>query len=466
MPHLARRYYCFPGRVWRAGVALLGACSLVTVVAFVPSAGAAPVASGPARAAGGPRVITVTGTGVPAVDVRHLNDAFLTAGRTRRTVQLVGTFNVGDRCVFCVRINNPVNIVGTGDPTVARPNPAQTTIIKGGLRGGAFGPFAYRVPDSAGPGPVAISRLWFDGATGLGIVTVATNPGTELRISYDRSTGLQTLPGPWNVDGFIGAWDARASTLNGDIQIDHNYIDTRPKPFWFGDDNPIGFARQNFSHASVTDNTLISRGETEFEGGTNPDAVIVVARNQITMNASPSPDGLLYAAPGHPAAIKVHGNLAQRIIVAGNYVRTYGSSKGVCLEVTVPQTPAGEKARTLIQGNTCAMTGTGIGLAAGWTGVPGFFPNGSLQNARVVGNTFTGTALWGIAFLNYTAPPGFPPVAGLSNEGHGNTFVDNNMSGLHAIVALQFGPQTHDNLFIGNPHGRVINRGTHNTIIP
>ena len=35
-------------------------------------------------------------------------------------------------------------------------------------------------------------------------------------------------------------------------------------------------------------------------------------------------------------------------------------------------------------------------------------------------------------------------------------------------AALQFGPSTHDNLFVGNIsrfNGKVVNRGKHNTII-
>lgn len=411
-------------------------------------------------------MITVVGSGRPRLDVANLNQGIQQGEQTGKTVQLVGHFNVGDTCNFCVKIEGPVTIVGTGDPTVAAPRPSEVTIIEGGTLGLATSIFTVLLPQNARPGAVNVSRLWFDKGHADQITVRSTNTNTTLRFSYLRATNV--TPIAHRLDAIILASSVgRGVSVRGQIQIDHNYFDIpHPPVLRFVDENPVAIAFDDFSKITIVDNTFISRGEAEIEFSRNPDATVLYARNYLVMNAPPSPVARFLAGglPGYPAAIKIAASPARQIQVLDNYVLAYGSNLGVCMLVTSPQTPEGNLTQTLIKGNTCDLVGSGMAIAGGFP-----FPGGSLQNAIVVDNTFRGSARWGIGFVDFIARPGIPRAFTLKNEGHDNVFSNNDMSKLiTTTAALQFGPSTHDNLFVGNIsrfNGKVVNRGKHNTII-
>jgi hypothetical protein len=112
------------------------------------------------------------------------------------------------------------------------------------------------------------------------------------------------------------------------------------------------------------------------------------------------------------------------------------------------------------------MAGVFAGLLGGWAGELPSFPQGSLDHAVVTNNTFCGTADFGITMMDFTVPRA--PANNLANTSHVDVFTHNNLSGFRPIkggASLYFGPATHDNDFIGSPHGPVVNRGRRNVIV-
>jgi hypothetical protein len=462
------------GRMRRRLALLIAVCVTATLCAALP-AEAKPKPPG---------VITVVGTARPEKDVRNINRAIRQAGKNHKTVRLVGHFDVGDLCVACIRITKPVTIVGTGDPTVPNPNEATTTIIEGGRQGLAIVPFLVFKP---GDGEVNVSRLWFRNMTEGQLWLQGTSEGSKVRFSYNRFTELRPaftpslsfpMAGGWSIekkddddgeDPDVEPGDLDDVSPEGEWQIDHNYADVIRHPF-FGDQDCIATAHWSFSKVTITDNTLkCDQDVVELEGGINPDAEILIARNDIVQSAAPSPEGILYPPGGHPEAIKVITNLASSVRVIGNEIDSIGThtDTAVCILFASPQGSPPPFGSNVVADNTCNMSGVTAGLLAGYTQAGAFYsPAGTMQNTLVIGNTFRGTAKFGIAFLDYAAPPGFGPEWGLVNDGNGNVFVGNHLSGLVAPVALQFGAATHDNLFVGDPGGPVVDLGTNNVVVP
>lgn len=131
------------------------------------------------------------------------------------------------------------------------------------------------------------------------------------------------------------------------------------------------------------------------------------------------------------------------------------------------ETSVHQRRSTLISGNRCTMSGVFAGLLGGFAGNGSAFPQGSLDDAVVTNNTFTGTADFGITMMDFDFP--LLPANNLVNKAHGNVFRGNDMSGFTPInggASLYFGPSTHDNVFVGNPNGPVVDLGTHNAIVP
>lgn len=448
------------------------------IAVFVAAAGlvAAVPATVAAAATAAPGVIKVVGTGNPSKDVTAINNAIATAGSTHQTVQLVGHFNVGDSCRTCIKINHPVTIVGTGDPSVAHPNPFEVTIIKGGARGGARVPFFIFKP---GAGTVSISKLWFFNASMGEVWFLGTTSQSRVVLINNRFTNVRpvtkpiefTFPvaGGWKVTG-RNALRNEVGTLAktppaGQLVVDHNYFNSNPRVF-FGDDDCVALAHWALSLVVITNNTIACRSDViEVEGGINPKARILVADNKVTMDSAPSPEGILYPPGGHPEAIKIMSNLARRILVLRNQVHAFGNSKGVCILFAAPLHHPPTRGSNILADNTCTMRGMTAGLLTGYnTGGP-FYPRGTMQNTLVIRNTFKGSAKYGIAFLNYKPPRGLPPLFGLTNNGNHNLFIRNDLSGLHTPVGLYFGPATHDNLYFGKVPGRLVDKGTNNKVI-
>jgi hypothetical protein len=421
-------------------------------------------------------VIRVVGTGNPSKDVPDINAALATAGSTHQTVQLVGHFNVGDSCRICIKIRHPVTIVGTGDPSVAHPNPFAVTIIKGGARGGARVPFFIWKP---GAGTVSISKLWFDNASLGEVWFLGTTSKSRVVLTNNRFTNVRPVTKPIELTFPVaGGWKVTGGNIirnevgelakvppAGQLIIDHNYFNSNPRPF-FGDDDCIALAHWALSLAIVTNNTLSCRSDViELEGGINPSAQILVADNDITSDAAPSPEGILYPPGGHPEAIKIMSNLARRIDVLRNQVLQFGNNKGVCILFAAPLHHPPRPGSNIVADNTCTMHGMTAGLLTGYnTGGP-FYPRGTMQDTIVVRNTFKGSAKYGIAFLDYKPPRGLPPLFGLTNNGNHNLFIRNDLSGLRTPVGLYFGPATYDNLYFGKVPGRLVDKGTHNKVV-
>jgi hypothetical protein len=447
------------------------------IAAFVAAAGliAAVSATVTAAAATAPSVIRVVGTGNPSKDVPNINNALAAAGSST-TVQLVGHFNVGDSCRICIKINHPVTIVGTGDPSVAHPNPFSVTIIEGGARGGATVPFWIFKP---GAGTVSISKLWFDHAS-LGEVWFdGTTAQSRIVLSNNRFTDVRPVTKPVEFTFPIaGGWKVTGRNIirneegelfpvppAGQLVVDHNYFNSNPRPF-FGDDDCIAMAHWAMSQVTITNNTLSCRSDViEIEGGVNESAQVLVADNDITEDSAPSPEGILYPPGGHPEAIKIMANLARRIYVLRNQVLQFGNNKGVCILFAAPLHHPPTPGSDIVADNTCTMHGMTAGLLAGYnTGGP-FYPRGTMQNTVIVGNTFKGSAKYGIAFLDYKPPLGSPPVFGLTNNGNHNIFIRNNLSKLKTPVGLYFGPATYDNVYFGKVPGRLVDKGTNNVVV-
>lgn len=419
------------------------------------------------------RPIVLVGETDPRRDVDNLNAAIAAGAATGRTVQLVGHFDVGDRCIACVQIRRPVTIVGTGDPSVPSPNPANVTIIEGGKRGGARAPFAVNMDRGAPAGSVVVSRLWFQKATLVQLVAMRTNADTKMTWSSNRFTGLNptTKIGGFrfamaaaNPLGTISLIDRGIIETKGDITLDRNFVNNTDVPFPLGDDNACGFARWEYDHVVMTNNTLIQRGECEFEGGFNPNATLVASGNVIFQNATRSPQGALFNVPSHPTALKLNGNEAKSQLVENNFIRSTGSDQAICMMVTNVDTPAGARTATTIRNNTCEMNGTGTAIAGcSLGGTELFYPPGVLQNAVIADNTIRGTARFGIAFYSFAGPAS---LGGMICTAYGNQITGNDMSGFSASQAsLFFGLVTHDNVFVGNTGtGRVLDLGARNTI--
>lgn len=463
-------------------------------VAFAAGQGRGPDSVDDGGGSAKPGEIVLVGTGRPEIDVPAMNDAFRRGAEQNRTVRLVGHFVVGADCFAarvitfedtkCPTIRRPVTVVGTGDPTVASPDPATTTIIDGGRD--ARGLLVVQLDRDAPAGEVNISRLWFLRGHIVQLALIATNPDTTTHLSYSRFTGVDG--GPTDVCRFLGCFKFSWSALgqdalpntqrgvfraDGRLFVDHLFvnstIDNTTKILLpWQDDNPCGVARWNYSYIQVTDSTFISRGECEFEGGTNPDGVLVFARNHIDMNAAPSPEGQIgaggfFAVPVHPIALKLAGSIGKLLVLKDNYIKAYGNKAGVCIGASQEQSPAGERTKVIIEGNTCDMKGSGtalLGCTVGGTQL--FFRTGALVNAIIKNNVFKGSAQYGVGFYDIKFP-----VIGVPNcNAHGNLMIGNDMSGFRGTkAALVFSPSTYDNLYVGSSgRGLVIDRGTGNVL--
>ncbi|MGH8071257.1 MAG: hypothetical protein ACRERE_39715 [Candidatus Entotheonellia bacterium] len=409
-------------------------------------------------------VITVVGSGQPAQDVAAINEAIAQA-EPGDVIRLSGHFELGDDCDNCVLIDKAVTLEGTGDPTEPEPVESLTTIIEGGT-----GPFLVALNSDTVeaalqglPTLVRIANIWFRKTTLMAIALAKTQG--SIQIERNRITDITPAPLsdalPSDLFRFgLAAAVENPEDLSGALSLTGNHIDLFHGPeFPFGDDNAFGIARCNFSALTVTENFLETRGEAELEGCANPDAEVIYARNEIIMHANDSPVGLLVPEGGHPAAIKIHDNDASRVEVRDNDITTLGNVQGVCMLAS-----SRPGAKTVITGNTCQMEGQAAALLAGFVGNPGFFGPSALYDAHVYANTFRGRARRGIAFLDLTFPG---EGQSLINDGHGNHFNNNDLSGLTTTVSsLEFGPHTHDNTFAGRPSGTVIDQGTDNRIAP
>ena len=194
----------------------------------------------------------------------------------------------------------------------------------------------------------------------------------------------------------------------------------------------------------------------------------MLAGNDIRTNAAISdlaPLTELVGIPGgptgHPAAIKVMGNKAAKVLIVENDIALTGSETAICMLAGLSD----RRTRAWIWKNRCSVSGQFGGLLAGWAGSPGSFPPSFLSNSVVAGNVFEGFGKYGIVFADFLYLP--DPFADEVNRGRNNLFLGNDLGGYEASeAALYFGPRTRRNLFIGDPNGSVIDEGKGNVVLP
>lgn len=426
---------------------------------------------------GQPCPIVVVGQDDPQVDPRAVQAALdqatlLPNGR----VQLQGAFDFS-HCDNCVVVRGPVILEGTGDPSGPdEPTPAEVTTIKAD---GSAAPLVVRMVQDYFDGTLVVRRLWFTSGVSLAIKLEQTRGVVELR--NNRITGIEPIGPPEDQFRFgiggagIGPYSGK---LVGELHAIGNYIDNRDVPFSRGDDNGISIAASTFSVVEYRDNRLYTDGESiEIEGLANPDGTIEVVGNDVINAAAVSsladlteivglPTGV---SGGHPAALKVIGVQAQSVRIEGNTIAVSGYPSAVCIMVGQDAFRPLEDGRFEIRGNRCTMDGQFAALQAGWAGTVPFFPPFYLDRAIVEDNVFTGTARFGIPFLdwNYIGPGGGALPNDLVNRGHANVFRRNDLTSFQATEnGLVFWDNTVDNAFVGDTGGSVIDRGRDNVIQP
>ena len=407
--------------------------------------------------------ILVVGQNDPRKDpqaVRAAVNLGVERGGDRGRVVLEGVFDFGD-CASCIEINGPVLIEGTSDPSGPAPIASATTISSS-----ARAPFVI-ADDSDGTGTIRIERLWFDRSDLIAIEVERLAGGLELE--NNRFTGITGASGDRGTLRFAvgGASPGlREGSLRGWFRAVDNHIDTRDVSFKIGDDNGFAFAKCEFDRIEIRDNRIYTRGEgVEVEGCSNAAAVIEVVGNELITDAAISNLAPLTKSPGlvgiggHPAVLKVIGSEASQVLIADNDVTLSGWHTAICIMPGLTN-----RAGTMqIRNNYCQMSGQFAALLAGWAGTPGFFPPFYLQNSVVENNVFEGTAQYGVAFADFAFLPA--RVADEVNRGNNNLFQGNSFLGLETSqAALYFGPRTRENVFIGDPNGRVIDRGRRNQI--
>jgi hypothetical protein len=485
-------------------------CAVATLV-ITAGLGASPalaVQSAPSIASAH---IIVTGTGIPGVDRANLTRA-LARIAPGGTISLRGRFRLSAACVLCLRVTKPVTIEGTGDPAVPNPDRRKVTIVEGGLS-----PIAI---DQQQPGTIRITKIWFRGQL-AGCVT-ARQSLTRLELVGNRATNITPLfiplygqlrfvfgsatvllsdvppaaavsaaaevpeigrldrrlqrlgaPGAANIPAlerkfpgvsalFTGQGRRR---LVGDLIISDNYVDLLHHPgripFLFGDDNVIGLTRGTaYSRILVAHNYLVSKGEEEIEGARGADARYTVVSNVIRERATPSIEGILVPPGGHPAALKMTGIQAGAVVV-GNDIEVSGVPQGVA--ALFGSTDPNSAWR--IERNRFGSRGQRVLFMGGYVAFPGAFPAAYLRNALVAGNVFAGNPRVGMWFDNLHWRL-IAPNSGLINRANHVRIVRDDFSALTSSrAALLLGPSTHDNVFIGQPNGPVINQGTNNRIV-
>lgn len=469
------RSNCRPGRLLpralRVLVAVVMTAAMSLSFAGVASAArpGAPAGAGahPAGACHG-AVVKVRGTGVPAVDRRHLQQAITLGESSRQCVLLLGHFNVGF-CVWCISITGPVTLSGQADPAGPSPDPRQQTVISAT---GGVGSVSVDEPPGARAGLVRVSDLWFRGTNLIGLTMRNFYRGT-LEIDHNRVTDIAPVAG--FRFGIGGGTDVTpgSEVLAGKLIVRNNYVNSTAGRPPLLDDNGIALQGATFSTINLLHNTAITDGESlEIEDSTGSDynvsGNVVSTTSHLNSRIAQLVDtvGFPRLHGGHPAALKLAGNDVARVTIENNNVTLGGGSHTMVCIMQYLAGPSGPAAAssTRISGNSCTMRHIFAGILGGWAGSGQFFPPGPMDNATVTNNTLTGTASFGISMMDFTVPAA--PANNLVNTSNGNVFTRNDLSHfIPGVASLYLGLSTHNNTFIGDPHGPVINLGKHNHIV-
>jgi hypothetical protein len=457
-----------------AQIVVLGALFGATLGVGVGADVAAGSSARPATTHGcrGPTV-DVVATGVPVQDRRNIQGGIDAGQATGRCVRLSGQFNVG-ACGGCLRITAPVTIVGQGDPTDPAADPTSLTVVRASRGRGLL---VVDEPATAPEGDVVIRDVWWRGST-LSAISVSNFHGGTLEIVRNKVT---------HIDGALGQRFAITSngltpgnSVSGDhVILSENHIDTTTGgvfvPILLGDDNGIAFLGTAFDEVDITGNTLITHGENEYEltGGSR----LTIADNYISttkrvdtatlVNLIETVGYPLLTPGGLPSSIALRDTDFKTTVLSNNHIVTGGGARnGVCILFSQPVPSAHPSRSTSVIGNRCDMGGIFAGISMGWFGATGLLPPGILDGATITDNTFTGRAAFGLAALDYRYRVPFEVLGNLHNTSHHNRMQRNDFSAFTpGRATLYLGPSTHDNTFIGSPHGPVVNLGTNNRLV-
>ena len=373
------------------------------------------------------------GTGLPVRDRRSIQRAITDGEASGRCVLLLGHFNVG-HCVLCLEITAPVTVLGQADPTGPSPNPRDLTVVRAT---GGLGLLRVNETSNARAGLVRVSNIWWRGSTLTGLLMQNFYRGT-LEFDHNRITNIrQRIRFRFGIAGspqFVPG----SEVLTGKLVIRDNYVNTSANPSLRGDDNGIALQGTTFDTVDMTHNTAITNGESlEIEESTGgayniSDNIVSSTRRYDSLFANAVDTvGFPNLHGGHPAAIKMAGNDVARFTIDDNVVSSGGGSATmVCIMqfMADPRESVHATRSTEISGNRCTMRGIFAGLLGGWAGERRlFFPQGTLDNAVVQRNTFTGSASFGITMMDFTVP--HAPANDLVNTSHDNVITNNDFSG-------------------------------------
>lgn len=458
-------------------VITLATMTVGTMAATASSAVAASPAASPALRGPGAnggcgqlRTVTVRGTGIPAVDKRNLQRAINAAQAEQGCALLIGHFNLGI-CVLCVQITGPVTVSGQADPTQS-PNRPNVTVVS---TTGGLGSLVVNEPPNAPNGTVEVRDIWIKGSTEFGLGMQNFYRG-KVEYFQNRVTSIRELARfRFGILGTTKILPGFKVLTGSSLVVADNYVDTTALPFLPGDDNGIALLAVDFNTIDYSNNTVITKGESlEIENSVG--SSYTIADNTVSTQSAKNS---IFSAPvetvgyprlhgGHPASLKLSGNDVARFSIINNTITDGGGSNTiVCIMQYLSPTSVWAHRTTQISGNRCTTKGIFADLLAGWSGELPFFPQGSLDNATVTNNTFTGTADFGVAMLDFKVP--LAPANNLTNTSSNDVFAANYFTGFTPIrggASLYFGPSTQDNVFVGDAHGPIVNLGKNNTILP
>ena len=419
--------------------------------------------------------VEVFASGIPRLDRPNLQHGIDIAQAEHGCALLIGHFALGI-CVVCVRVTQPVTISGEVDPNQNPKNPRITVISTSGGVGSIF----LNESSTARPGTIEFRDLWVKQTRNFGFL-IANVYNATVKYFQNRVTDIRGAHFRVGIGGSgeIPIVLPRPRSTTGKLIVTDNYINTTavPFPLPFGDDNGFAVQGTHFRTIDVAHNTVSTFGESieiEKSVGSNyriaDNTVVTKSRIDSPLARAVTTVGYPRLHGGHPAELKLSGNDVANFSILNNHLAVGGGSNTlICIMqyMSNPETSVHRQRSTRISGNTCVMKRIFAGLLGGWSGENPYFPQGTLDNAVVTNNTFSGTADFGITMMDFKIHA--VPKNDLINTSNHDVFTHNNLSGFTAIkggASLYFGPATHNNTFIGNPHGPVVNLGKHNRIIP
>lgn len=391
----------------------------------------------------------VTATGDPVLDPQRIRDA-IADPREFDEIVLQGTFNFGDGSASAPRqtVIVPRGITFVGDSALVKGGGAVTGSFFGNTEGG---PFKVENAGAAAGGddkPVAFQRIAFSGWAGEAISAQSCQglevTGCEFTKPVPGNTTGLGLPG---LDTYISAIWAAGPGCRGTLLVEQNIADLTDYTPLANDEQLVGCQLTNFERISMVGNKItghddgleiVMNGYYSEDGNFGP---IQIARNEITLDlALPNP----YVGSGGISCLR---NRNSSTLVEQNTVNLTGN-RGLAITLSGENMTVSNNSMSLgAAGSLIPFGGIALGLA---DPAPGFPENlgPSLNKSTIANNTVTGTAYFGIVFVDLRYHD--PTLGDTPNESHGNRVINNDLSALNALAFSLFaGPDTYDNVFNG-----------------